>query len=114
MAHCFFDISRNSQYDLIIGVNQVEKYSPENQGAPMPDIQKITGTAEHREMRFTRRAAFDLAREIYDEIEESVFTQIRFDTIPGYYLEEHNKDERAVWDDMRTQVIGYFDHCYKG
>ena len=40
--------------------------------------------------------------------DETNYTELRFDTIPGYDYEEHHAQERKVWDDVRNAVSDYF------
>ena len=56
---------------------------------------------------FNERGSFYFSSEIIEDSE--VFTGIRFDTIPGYDLEEHAKEEVAAWVKIKKSVEDYFE-----
>ncbi len=51
--------------------------------------------------------AFDAFETCNDRDLEKI-SSIRFQTIPGYVLEDHNKENRKLWSDVRRQIEDYF------
>lgn len=56
---------------------------------------------------FSRRATFSFPREIMAE--DNIFSSMRFNTIPGYDLEEHDTSEVQAWREIRESVKKYFE-----
>ena len=56
---------------------------------------------------FNRRASFSLSRDIINN--HNVFLGIRFNTIPGYSLDEHNRGEVKAWREIKESVDKYFE-----
>ena len=65
---------------------------------------KIEGTISSGD--FSERGGFYFSREIIED--SNVFSRIRFNTIPGYSLEEHDRGEVRVWREIKGSVERYF------
>jgi hypothetical protein len=55
-----------------------------------------------------KSASFRLDRKIHSKTDKSIFSRLNFQTIPGYSLAEHSKEEKAVWDGTRRAIEDYF------
>ncbi len=106
-------ISKRGKYEIELRVEQTEKFRYEQQGAhPEPEIQELTGSINERG-NLVNSSSFRIKQELDHESDLPVFTRLEFETIPGYNLEEHRKEEIRLWENTRTKVLDYFDNCYK-
>jgi len=54
------------------------------------------------------KPSFDSFSSIHDSEDTSKISAIRFQTIPGYELDEHRSEVRELWSDVRTLINNYF------
>ena len=59
-------------------------------------------------IRDARNSSFDAFSSINNSDDSSRISAIRFQTIPGYELEEHRPEVRQLWEDVRKQINDYF------
>lgn len=57
---------------------------------------------------YIERADFSFSRDTTDD-ENSVFSGIRFNTIPGCNLEEHDQGDVEAWRKIKESVVRYFE-----